>query len=89
MLAGTGRSGDGIDVVVEGRVVRVTDAAVLGQLARRWEEKYGEAWRYAVVDVGFEHHGHLAHVLRVEATRAFAFAKAPPGQTTYRFSGGS
>ena len=89
LLAGTGRSGDGLDVVVEGRVVRVTEATVLRELARRWEEKYGPTWRYDVVDVGFEHHGHLAHVFRIEPTRAFAFAKSPAGQTTYRFSAGS
>ena len=62
---------------------------MLGQLARRWEEKYGETWRYDVTDHGFAHHGRAAHVFRVEPTRAFAFAKAPAGQTTYRFSAGS
>jgi hypothetical protein len=90
LLAGTGRSTDGLDVVVEGVARRVTDEGVLQVLAERWVEKYGQTWRFEVRDQAFWHGdgGGPAHVFAIAPERAFAFAKSPAGQTTFRFSAG-
>jgi general stress protein 26 len=77
----------GLDVVVEGAAVRVTDADALERLATAFEDKYGEAWRFEVGDGVFLHGGgeHSAAVFRIEPAKVLAFAKDPHGQTTYRF----
>jgi nitroimidazol reductase NimA-like FMN-containing flavoprotein (pyridoxamine 5'-phosphate oxidase superfamily) len=36
----------GLDLVVEGRIVRVADDARLRRIARLYESKYGRAWRF-------------------------------------------
>jgi nitroimidazol reductase NimA-like FMN-containing flavoprotein (pyridoxamine 5'-phosphate oxidase superfamily) len=87
LVAATGRSTDGLDVVVEGTARRVLDEGVLAVLAEQWVEKYGEGWRFAVHDQAFAHaDGGVAHVFAIAPARAFAFAKSPAGQTTYRFT---
>jgi hypothetical protein len=77
----------GLDVVVEGRAVRVTDADRLAVLAAQWEGKYGPEWHFDVADGAFRHSEgtSVAHVFRVEATRAYAFAKDPYSHTRYTF----
>src|SRR5687768_13789413 len=42
---------EGLDIVVEGRAVRVTDAAALGEVSRVYAEKYG--WPTTVVGEAF------------------------------------
>jgi nitroimidazol reductase NimA-like FMN-containing flavoprotein (pyridoxamine 5'-phosphate oxidase superfamily) len=74
----------GLDVVVEGSAVRVTDEATLRSLAAAYLEKYGEAWRFGVGDGGFDTDGHFAAVFRIEPAKVLAFAKQPHGQTRYR-----
>jgi nitroimidazol reductase NimA-like FMN-containing flavoprotein (pyridoxamine 5'-phosphate oxidase superfamily) len=75
----------GLDVVVEGTAVRVTDEEALRHLAEAWEAKYGSEWHWEVADEMFRHaDGGGAAVFRIEATKILAFAKAPHGQTTYR-----
>ena len=56
----------GLDVVVEGAAVRVTDDNRLGELAMAWETKYGEDWHFDVASGTFRHHGDDAHVFGVE-----------------------
>ena len=76
----------GTDVVVEGEAVRVTDEDALNRLADAYVEKYGEVWRFEVGDGTFRHgDGGAAHVFRVEPSKVLAFAKAPHGQTSFRF----
>lgn len=53
-------------------------------------EKYHGVWDLAPADDGFTHtddsgNSHIAHVYRVSPTKVSAFAKAPHGQTTFRF----
>lgn len=43
---------DGLDLVVEGRAVRVTDAAALEEVSRVYDEKYG--WPTTVVGEAFD-----------------------------------
>ncbi|GGV13362.1 hypothetical protein GCM10010182_37410 [Actinomadura cremea] len=76
----------GLDVVVEGAAVRVTDRPALRLLADAYLDKYGEAWRFEVGDGVFGAGDHEAAVFRIEPATAFAFAKEPHGQTRYRFA---
>ena len=55
LSTGTNRMAEGFDVMVEGEVERVLDTDRLQQLADLWVQKYGEGWRYDVVDDGFIH----------------------------------
>ena len=76
----------GLDVVVEGKAVRIDDDEELRPLAEAWVEKYGDEWHFDVHDGMFRHSdGGGAAVFRVEPTKVLAFAKDPHGQTTYRF----
>ena len=77
----------GLDIVVEGEVVRVTDPAELERLADLWEEKYGADWRFEVRDASFHSEaGGPALVFQVAPAIAFGFAKGQYGQTRWRFS---
>lgn len=76
----------GTDVVVEGTAERVTDVDRLQVAADAWFAKYGEAWRFEVDPRGgFVAPEDTALVYRVAPVKVIAFAKAPHGQTTYRF----
>jgi general stress protein 26 len=76
----------GLDVVVEGTAVRVTDREALQRLADAYEAKYGSAWHFDVGDGVFETGEDAAAVFRVEPAKVLAFAKEPHAQTTYRFT---
>jgi len=76
----------GLDVVVEGTAVRVTDRGALQRLADAYEAKYGSAWHFDVGSDGFGTGDDAAAVFRIEPTKVLAFAKEPHAQTTYRFS---
>jgi general stress protein 26 len=75
----------GLDVVVEGTAVRITDNAELQRLADSYEAKYGSFWHFDVGDGVFLSGGGDAAVFRIETDKVLAFAKEPHGQTTYRF----
>src|SRR4051812_28430424 len=76
----------GLDVVVEGEAVRVTDRDALQVLADAYEAKYGSAWQFTVGDDAFGSGEDAAVVFRVEPAKVLAFAKEPHAQTTYRFN---
>jgi nitroimidazol reductase NimA-like FMN-containing flavoprotein (pyridoxamine 5'-phosphate oxidase superfamily) len=86
LTTGTNTWDRGLDVVVEGRAVRVTDAGALAALAAAIEAKYGDVWHFDVGDGVFLHNAgaHEAAVFRVDATKVMAFGKDPHAQTTYR-----
>ena len=85
LTTGTNTWAKGLDVVVEGRAVRVTDRSALERLAAAIEDKYGSVWHFDVGEGLFLHgDGGEAAVFRVEAAKVMAFAKDPHGQTTYR-----
>ena len=75
---------DGLDIVVEGSVARVTGHEPLKQLADAWREKYDGDWDFDNDDEVFDPQGNRAHVFRVTPTKVIAFAKSPHGQTTFR-----
>jgi hypothetical protein len=77
---------EGLDLVVEGRVERVTDKAELEDLADHYRVKYGPDWDFAAGDEGFLHEAGVALVYRVAPTVVFGFRKGEPfGQTRWRF----
>jgi general stress protein 26 len=94
LTTGCNRWDEGLDVVVEGEAVRVTDAPTLERLAAAWSEKWDGRWTYAVVEDGFAHgvddgagdeagdHGPV-HVYAVRAAKTLAFGKEPFSQTRY------
>jgi uncharacterized pyridoxamine 5'-phosphate oxidase family protein len=81
----------GLDVVVEGDVVRVTDDTKLGRIAQAYESKYGRDWRFGVRDGFFVHQGiHEGSgpvlVYEVAPPRAFGFRKGKEfSQTRWTF----
>jgi hypothetical protein len=85
---------EGLDVVVEGDAVRVTDEGRLRRVADAYLWKYGSDWRFAVRDGAFYHDpGSLreadagaARVYEVSPKKVFGFGKGEPfGQTRWRF----
>ena len=78
----------GLDVVVEGEAVQVTDESVLERLAEAWAAKWDGRWHYEVHDRSFWHEGGTDAVLvfAVKPAKVFAFAKGTFGQTRHRFS---
>jgi len=76
---------DGVDIVVEGSAVRVTDNDRLQQIADAYEAKYGSQWHFDVRDGAFDGGGGPALLFAVEPTAVFAFAKGPHSQTRYDF----
>jgi nitroimidazol reductase NimA-like FMN-containing flavoprotein (pyridoxamine 5'-phosphate oxidase superfamily) len=86
LTTGTNTWAQGLDVVVEGTAVRVTDHDALQRLADAYEAKYGSAWHFDVGEDGFRSGEDAAAVFRIEPAKVMAFAKAPHAQTTYRFT---
>jgi general stress protein 26 len=76
----------GLDVVVEGRAVRITDDVRLCKLADLWRTKYHGDWDFSVEDGMFHHGSGSALVLEVAPTKVLAFAKGEFAQTRYRFT---
>jgi len=87
LTTGNNKMSGGLDLVVEGEAVRVSDNALLLPLAEAWESKYGEDWHFDVSDGEFRHADGegVAWVFAVRATTAFGFGKGPYSQTRWRF----
>jgi len=78
----------GLDVVVEGPAVRVTDDAVLERLAPLWLDKWDGRWRLEAREGGFfnDDAEQPSLVFSVTPTKVYAHAKGDPfGATTHRF----
>ena len=71
----------GLDVVVEGDAVRVTDAHRLEMLAAAWARKWDGRWQYDVSQDGFRH----ALVFAVRPAKVLAFGKGGFSHTRHRF----
>lgn len=84
-----GNSGwDGMDVIVEGEAVEVTDADRLGALAKAYRTKYDDWFGFRLEDGRFTAEGAIGPVLvyDVRARRAFGFTKGDTfSQTRWRF----
>jgi general stress protein 26 len=88
VLLMTGRSDwdGGLDVVVEGDAVPVTDDAVLASLAVAWTAKWDGRWQFQVRDGAFHQDGGGALVFAVKPGKVLAFAKGSFGQTRHTFA---
>ncbi len=78
----------GLDVVVEGRAVQVTDDAVLGRVAAAFATKWDGRWQYRAEDGVLHHPGDAgeAIVFAVTPTKVWAHAKGDPfSATAHRF----
>ena len=76
----------GLDVVVEGKAVRVNDQEGLQRVADAYEAKYGSVWHFDVGDGVFGAGEDAAAVFRIEPAKVLAFAKEPHAQTTFRLT---
>ena len=77
----------GLDLVLEGTAVRVTEDAELRELAAAWLAKYGEEWRFDVAEGAFRQPGSTGPgwVYAVRPTTVYGFGKEPYSQTAWRF----
>ena len=86
LTTGTNRWKEGLDLVVEGSAVQVTDGVRLRALADLWRSKYRGDWDFAVEQGRFSHEdGGSAIVFEVAPVKVLAFAKGRFAQTRYRF----
>jgi general stress protein 26 len=78
---------EGLDLVLEGTAVQLSDEERLQRIADAYEAKYGKDWHYDVGDgalIGDQ--GNVALVFEVAPTSAFGFGKgATFSQTRWRF----
>ncbi|KUJ64384.1 pyridoxamine 5'-phosphate oxidase [Streptomyces albus subsp. albus] len=75
----------GLDLVVEGPALPVTEETPLRRVAAAYEAKYGSDWHFDVHDGAFHHQGGRALVFQVSPATAFGFRKGTYGQTRWRF----
>lgn len=77
----------GLDVVVEGEAVQITDEDLLRRLAEAWAKKWDGRWHYVVHDRAFRHEGSTEAVLvfSIAPAKVLAFSKGTFGQTRHRF----
>jgi general stress protein 26 len=87
LLTGRNDWDEGLDVVVEGDAVQVTEAAALDRLARAWATKWDGQWQYQVGDGCFHHPGSTERVLvfSVAPAKVLAFRKGNFSHTTHKF----
>ncbi len=76
----------GLDVVVEGDAVQLTDDDVLERLCEAWATKWDGRWQFEARNSGFHHKsGGMALVFSVTPTRILAFAKGTFSHTRHQF----
>ncbi|MER6998312.1 pyridoxamine 5'-phosphate oxidase family protein [Streptomyces sp. NPDC000410] len=89
LTTGTNAYDKGLDVVIEGEAVHVTDERRLTRLAEAWEAQYGPEWHFGVRDGAFhsEQHNGRALVFEVAPRTAFGFGRGETfSQTRWRFT---
>jgi len=88
LLTGANSWDAGLDVVVEGDALQVTDEDLLRQLAEAWTAKWDGRWQFGVRDGAFQHpdESGAALVFAVEPAKVLAFAKGSFRHTRHRFS---
>jgi nitroimidazol reductase NimA-like FMN-containing flavoprotein (pyridoxamine 5'-phosphate oxidase superfamily) len=81
------RWNEGLDVVVEGEAVRVSDEAELRRLAEAWTTKWDGSWNYEVRDGYFFHPGQDFEVIvyRVAPVKVLAFGQGTFTHTQHTF----
>jgi len=86
LMTGGNSLDEGLDLVVEGDAVKLSDDAKLRQIADAYESKYGSDWHFDVRDGAFLGDGGEALVYEVAPVTAFGFGKGTEfSQTRWRF----
>jgi hypothetical protein len=88
LTTGGNRWDGGLDVVVEGRAVQVTDDVVLGRIVAAFATKWDGRWQFTARDGAFRSPdgGGEAMVFSVTPVKVWAHAKGDPfGATAHRF----
>jgi len=86
LTTGCNRWDGGLDVVVEGDAVQVSDDGTLERLAAAWTAKWDGRWHYQVRDGAFHHEdGGVALVFSVTPAKILAFGKGNFSHTRHRF----
>ena len=75
----------GLDVVVEGDSVQVTDDDTLQRLADAWRTKWDGRWQYEARNGAFHHEAGEALVYAVAPTKVLSFGKGTFSHTRHRF----
>lgn len=86
LLTGTNRLSSGVDIVLEGRAVRVTGEERLEEAAETFRRKYGAMWDYVVDGDVLSGSVGRAWAFSVAPQTVFAFTKGCVAQTRWRFS---
>jgi general stress protein 26 len=77
---------EGVDVVVEGDAVQITDKDLLHRLASVWATKWEGQWQFQVYDGSFQSpHGGTSLVFSVRPTKILAFGKGTFSHTRHQF----
>jgi nitroimidazol reductase NimA-like FMN-containing flavoprotein (pyridoxamine 5'-phosphate oxidase superfamily) len=86
LTTGCNQWNTGLDVVVEGDAVQLTDNDTLERLAKAWTRKWDGQWQYELRDGAFHHEdGGAAIVFSVRPKKILAFGKGTFRQTSHRF----
>ncbi len=87
LTTGCNTLSQGLDLVIEGDAMRVSDDTVLQRVADLYEAKYGRDWHFDVYDGAFNGRGgNIALVYQVTPTTAFGFGRGESSsQTRWRF----
>ena len=85
LTTGCNRWDEGLDVVVEGDAVQVTDENELKRLATVWAAKWDGRWQFQVHDGAFHHEAGIALVFRVLPSKVLAFGKGHFSHTRHQF----
>jgi nitroimidazol reductase NimA-like FMN-containing flavoprotein (pyridoxamine 5'-phosphate oxidase superfamily) len=85
LMTGCNRLKEGVDLVVEGDAVKVSDGDKLARIADAYVSKYGDEWRFEVRDGAFHHGPGEAWVFEVAPSTAYGFGKGDYSHTRWRF----
>ena len=85
LTTGCSRWDEGLDVVVEGDAVQVTDDGVLERLAAAWATKWDGRWQFQARDGAFHHPSGEALVFSVKPAKILAFGKGGFTHTRHVF----
>jgi hypothetical protein len=85
LTTGCNKWDHGLDVVVEGEAIQVTDDTTLRRLADAWRAKWDGRWQFGVRDRSFHHDAGAALVFCVQPTKVLAFGKGTFTHTRHRF----
>lgn len=87
LTTGTNRLADGLDMVVEGEAIRLTDVAILQRLVDSLAAKYPEPFHFTVHDGRIGGEGGEILAFRVRMTKVLGFGRgATYSQTRWSFA---